>query len=151
MILRAQHMLLKQIILYSAILLIIVTVFLLFKRACKHTKILRRKNFTEKRKKTEDELYKEKKQKELQQESPNNQKDKDEAQELYIEREYEEDIDIVGIAKPVGKWTKMVMQNGGFVSRLAQLIRSEGGKKGFWELFVKAQASAQGKYKGKGR
>ncbi|MDG7053034.1 MAG: hypothetical protein LKM45_04085 [Wolbachia endosymbiont of Alcedoecus sp.] len=64
---------------------------------------------------------------------------------------YKEDPEIVDIAKPVGKWTKMVMMGGGLMQRLAQLMKREGDKKGFWELFVKAQASTKGKYKGKGR
>ncbi|MEY2392738.1 hypothetical protein [Wolbachia endosymbiont of Tettigetta isshikii] len=66
-------------------------------------------------------------------------------------RVYKEDPEIVDIVKPVGKWTKMVMLSDGFMQRLAQLINREGGKKGFWELFVKAQASTQGKHKGKGK
>ncbi|WCR57752.1 hypothetical protein [Wolbachia endosymbiont of Ctenocephalides felis wCfeJ] len=64
---------------------------------------------------------------------------------------YKEDLEIVEIAKPVGKWTKMVMMGNGLMQRLAQLIQREGGQKGFWELFVKAQASTRGKHKGKGR
>ncbi|MFP3031367.1 MAG: hypothetical protein ACEY3M_09625, partial [Wolbachia sp.] len=64
---------------------------------------------------------------------------------------YKEDPEIVDIAKPVGKWTKMVMMGNGLMQRFAQLIHREGGQKGFWELFVKAQASTQGKHKGKGR
>ncbi|MDR1139561.1 MAG: hypothetical protein LBJ80_03715 [Rickettsiales bacterium] len=64
---------------------------------------------------------------------------------------YKEDPEIVDIAKPVGKWTKMVMMGNGLMQRFAQLIHREGGQKGFWELFVKAQASTKGKYKGKGR
>ncbi|MDG7052353.1 MAG: hypothetical protein LKM45_00465 [Wolbachia endosymbiont of Alcedoecus sp.] len=64
---------------------------------------------------------------------------------------YKEDPEIVDIAKPVGKWTKMVMICNGLMQRFAQLIHREGGQKGFWELFIKAQASTKGKYKGKGR
>lgn len=64
---------------------------------------------------------------------------------------YKEDPEVVDIAKPIGKWTQMVMHSGGLMQRLAQLVKREGGKKGFWELFIKAQASIQGKHKGKGR
>uniref|UniRef100_A0A1A9VJW3 ABC transporter domain-containing protein n=1 Tax=Glossina austeni TaxID=7395 RepID=A0A1A9VJW3_GLOAU len=56
---------------------------------------------------------------------------------------YKEDLEIVDIAKPVGKWTKMVMMGNGLMQRFAQLIHREGRQKGFWELFVKAQASTQ--------
>ncbi|AAW70605.1 Predicted protein [Wolbachia endosymbiont strain TRS of Brugia malayi] len=64
---------------------------------------------------------------------------------------YKEDPEIVEIAKPIGKWTQMVMQDGGLMQRLAQLMKRESGRKGFWELFVEAQASTHGKHKGKGR
>ncbi|MGL9732785.1 MAG: hypothetical protein ACR5KW_02035 [Wolbachia sp.] len=64
---------------------------------------------------------------------------------------YKEDSEIVDIANPIGKWTKMIMLSDGFMQRLAQLINREGGQKGFWELFVKAQVSTKGKYKGRGR
>ncbi|NSM56378.1 hypothetical protein HET73_01990 [Wolbachia endosymbiont of Atemnus politus] len=72
-----------------------------------------------------------------------------ESQKDYMQ--YKEDLEIVDIAKPVGKWTKMVMMGNGLMQRFAQLVKREGSKKGFWELFVKAQASTQGKHKGKGR
>ncbi|WP_250295896.1 hypothetical protein [Wolbachia endosymbiont of Oedothorax gibbosus] len=64
---------------------------------------------------------------------------------------YKENLKVVDIAKPVGKWTRMVILNDGLMQRLAQLIQKEGDEKGYWELFVKAQASTQGKYKGRGR
>lgn len=64
---------------------------------------------------------------------------------------YKENLKIIGVAKPVGKWTKMVILNGELMQRLAQLIQEEGNEKGYWELFVKAQSSTQGKYKGRGR
>ncbi len=94
--------------------------------------------------KKDDELYKKKKAKQ----------DLEKRQELLRDNQvqvYKENMDIVEIIKPIGKWTKMVMNNGGILLRLAQLIKSEGRDKGFWELFVKAQSSTQGKYKGKGR
>lgn len=64
---------------------------------------------------------------------------------------YKENLKIVGTAKPIGKWTKMATLNNELMQRLAQLIQEEGDKKGYWELFVKAQSSTQGKYKGRGR
>ncbi|WP_265037600.1 hypothetical protein [Wolbachia endosymbiont (group A) of Anomoia purmunda] len=64
---------------------------------------------------------------------------------------YKENLKIIGVAKPVGKWTQMIILNDGLMQRLAQLIQKEGDQKGFWQLFVKAQASTQGKYKGRGR
>jgi hypothetical protein len=91
------------------------------------------------------ELYQKNKQKEL---MKHQEMLRDKQKDIQV---YKEDPEIVEIAKPVGKWTKMVTLSGGFMQRLVQLINREGGKKGFWELFVKAQASTQGKHKGKGR
>ncbi|OWZ25597.1 hypothetical protein [Wolbachia endosymbiont of Wuchereria bancrofti] len=64
---------------------------------------------------------------------------------------YKEDPKIVEIAKPIGKWTQMVMRDSGLMQRLAQLMKRESCRKGFWELFIEAQASTHGKHKGKGR
>lgn len=64
---------------------------------------------------------------------------------------YKENLKIIGVAKPIGKWTKMAILNNELMQRLAQLIQEEGDQKGYWELFVKAQSSTQGKYKGRGR
>ncbi|MDG7056541.1 MAG: hypothetical protein LKM43_00065 [Wolbachia endosymbiont of Penenirmus auritus] len=64
---------------------------------------------------------------------------------------YKADLKIVGIAKPVGKWTKMAIINNELMQRLARLIQEEGSEKGYWELFVKAQSSIRGKYKGRAR
>ncbi|WP_341808049.1 hypothetical protein [Wolbachia endosymbiont (group E) of Neria commutata] len=142
----------EQIIVYGITLFIVVIVFLFFRRIYK--KRIRKIVFPRKvlkeeweENKKDNELYKEKKQKELikrQETLRENQKSDD-------IRVYQEDLEIVDIAKPVGKWTQMVMLGGGLMKRLAQLINREGGQKGYWELFVKAQASTQGKYKGKGR
>ncbi|QOD38539.1 hypothetical protein [Candidatus Wolbachia massiliensis] len=139
-----------QIIIYSITLLAVAAVFFLFRKIYKNQirkivfpKKVLEEEWEENRKFNE--LYQKNKQKELlkQQETlRENQKD-------YVQ--YREDSEIVDIAKPIGKWTKMVMLSGGFMQRLAQLMKGEGGKKGFWELFVKAQASTQGKHKGKGR
>ena len=135
-------MLFEQIILYATVLLVIAAVCLFLKKIYKKRVAI----IKSKENRKEDESYKEKKRRELEKHKEilrDNQKSE--------ERVYQEDLEIVDIAKPVGKWTKMVMQNGELMLRLAQLIKSDGGKKGFWELFVRAQASTQGKYKGKGR
>lgn len=142
----------EQIIVYGITLFIVVIVFLFFRRIYK--KRIRKIVFPRKvlkeeweENKKDNELYKEKKQKELikrQETLRENQKSDD-------IRVYQEDLEIVDIAKPVGKWTQMVMLGGGLMKRLAQLINSEGGRKGYWELLVKAQGSTQGKYKGRGR
>ncbi|MCA4773813.1 hypothetical protein [Wolbachia endosymbiont of Mansonella perstans] len=139
-----------QIIIYSITLLAAAAVFFFLRNTYKNRirkiifpkKVLKEK-WEEDRKFNE--LYQKNKQKEL-----------IKHQEMLHEKQkgiqvYKEDPEIVDIAKPVGKWTKMVMLSGEFVQRLAQLINREGGKKGFWELFVKAQASTQDKHKGKGR
>ncbi|WP_341817200.1 hypothetical protein [Wolbachia endosymbiont (group A) of Agelastica alni] len=139
-----------QIIIYSIALLAIVKVFLFLRKIYKNRirkiifpiKVLK-EEWEEDRKFNE--LYQKNKQKELMKQ-----------QEILREKQkdvqvYKEDPEIVDIAKPVGKWTKMVMMGNGLMQRFAQLIHREGGQKGFWELFVKAQASTQGKHKGKGR
>ncbi|OEY86381.1 hypothetical protein BIY23_04385 [Wolbachia pipientis] len=127
----------EKVILCGIVLLILIKVFFSLKQICF-------KKIVEAEHKKDDELYKKKKEK----------KDLEKRQELLRTNQlqvYKENVDIVEIMKPVGKWTQMVMHNGGILLRLAQLIKSEGREKGFWELFVKAQASTQGKYKGKGR
>ncbi|MBA8755821.1 hypothetical protein HCR15_01450 [Wolbachia pipientis] len=139
-----------QIIIYSIALLAIVKVFLFLRKIYKNRIrkiIFPRKVFKEEWEEDRkfNELYQKNKQKELLKQ-----------QEMLREKQkdvqvYKEDPEIVDIAKPVGKWTKMVMMGNGLMKRFAQLIHSEGGQKGFWELFVKAQASTQGKHKGKGR
>lgn len=137
-----------QIIIYSIALLAIVKVFLFLRKIYKNRIrkiIFPRKVFKEEWEEDRkfNELYQKNKQKELMKQ-----------QEILREKQKDvqkEDPEIVDIAKPVGKWTKMVMMGNGLMQRFAQLIHREGGQKGFWELFVKAQASTQGKHKGKGR
>ncbi|MDD9331435.1 MAG: hypothetical protein PV340_02115 [Wolbachia sp.] len=141
-------------ILYSVAFFAVIKALLFFRRIYK--KYIRRVLFFrtvlieewEKNRK-DNERYKEKKQKELieRQEMLREKQN----QSGKIQQVYKEDLEIVDIAKPVGKWTKMFMLGGELMKRLAQLINMEGGKKGYWELRVKAQASTQGKYKGKGR
>ncbi|MGL9717270.1 MAG: hypothetical protein ACR5K9_00950 [Wolbachia sp.] len=139
-----------QIIIYSTTLLAVAAVFLFLKKMYKDRirkvifpKKVLEEEWEENRKFNE--LYQKDKQKELvkrQEILRENQRD-------YMQ--YKEDPEIVDIAKPVGKWTKMVMMGNGLMQRFAQLIHREGGQKGFWELFIKAQASTRGKHKGKGR
>jgi len=64
---------------------------------------------------------------------------------------YKEDLKIVGFSKPIGKWTKKAILNNELIWRLVHLIQEEGSEKGYWQLFVKAQSSIRGKYKGRGR
>ncbi len=141
---------LAQVITYSVTLLAVAAVFLFLRK--RYKKRIRKVVFFKRALKEDweedreyNELYRAKKQKELLK-----------RQEILHEKQkdiqvYKEDPEIVDIAKPVGKWTKMVMRGNGLMQRFAQLIHREGGQKGFWELFVKAQASTQGKHKGKGR
>lgn len=123
-----------SIVIYGIILIVAIKIFLFFRRI--YTNLVRRKvlfHLRESEKKTEH-IYQENK--------------------LHLENQsqvYKENLEIVAIAKPVGKWTKMVILSDGLMQRLAQLITEEGDEKGYWQLFVKAQASTQGKYKGRGR
>jgi hypothetical protein len=69
-------------------------------------------------------------------------------QELGAGREQEE-TRIVGVAEPVGFWSKFVMkQKLGFIIALGGLT---GSKKGYWQNYIKAQAASQGKDQGRGR
>ncbi|WP_353275734.1 hypothetical protein [Wolbachia endosymbiont (group A) of Pipizella viduata] len=123
-----------SIVIYGIILIVAIKIFLFFRRI--YTNLVRRRvlfHLRESEKKTEH-IYQENK--------------------LHLENQsqvYKENLEIVAIAKPVGKWTKMVILSDGLMQRLAQLIQKEGDQKGYWQLFVKAQASTQGKYKGRGR
>ncbi|MFP3035635.1 MAG: hypothetical protein ACEY3A_01120 [Wolbachia sp.] len=139
-----------QIIIYSITLLAAAAVFFFLRNIYKNR--IRKVMFP--KKVLEEEWEEDRKFNELYQK--NKQKELMKHQEMLREKQkdiqvYKEDPEIVDIAKPVGKWTKMIMSSGGFMKRLAQLINRESVKKGFWELFVKAQASTQGKHKGKGR
>lgn len=142
----------SEIITYGITLLVILRIFFFFRKIyknCIRKIVFPKKVLAEEREeeRKNNELYKEKKHKELvkqQEELRKVQKDD--------ERVYKENLEIVGVAKPVGKWTKMVMMSGNLMHRfLIQLINTEGDKKGFWELFIKAQSSVKGKHKGKGR
>lgn len=114
----------EQIAIYGTILIIAIKIFLFFRRI--YTNLI---NLRESEKKTDQELH----------------------LENHDIQVYKENLKVVDIAKPVGKWTQMVILNDGLMQRLTQLIQKEGDQKGFWELFVKAQSSTQGKYKGRGR
>ena len=62
----------------------------------------------------------------------------------------EEETRIVGVAEPVGRWTKFVMKQkmGYIVARQAYQNRNQGG---FWVNLIKAQAASQGKETARGR
>jgi Flp pilus assembly protein TadB len=62
-----------------------------------------------------------------------------------------EDVQIVGLAKPVGFWSKFVMnQRMGFlVARMG--LQANKDQKGYWVNLIKAQALSQGKNQNKGR
>ncbi|WP_341812164.1 hypothetical protein [Wolbachia endosymbiont (group A) of Conops quadrifasciatus] len=115
----------EQIVIYGIILIIAIKIFLFFRRIYKN--LVRKAPLRESEKKTEYNF------------------------ENHDIRVYKENPEIVAIAKPVGKWTKMAILNNELMQRLAQLIAEEGDEKGYWQLFVKAQASTHGKYKGRGR
>jgi hypothetical protein len=61
-----------------------------------------------------------------------------------------QDLEIIGVAKPVGFWSKFVMnQKIGFIMARVNFQKSSG--KGYWVNLIKAQAASQGKDQGKGR
>ena len=62
----------------------------------------------------------------------------------------ENEVEIVGLAKPVGFWSKFIMsQKLGFI--LARMTLQRDNKNGYWVNTIKAQAASQGKEQGKGR
>jgi hypothetical protein len=61
-----------------------------------------------------------------------------------------EKTEIIGLAKPVGFWSKFIMnQKLGFI--LARMSLQHNNKNGYWVNTIKAQASSHGKNQGKGR
>lgn len=64
-----------------------------------------------------------------------------------------DDKQIVGIAQPVGRFSKFIMQQKlGFILAMGGLQSLSGGKKnGFWVNLIKAQAASRGKGQGQGR
>lgn len=119
---RVEKMSYEQIVIYGIILIIAIKIFLFFRGIYKNLVNLR-----ESEKKTDQELH---------------------LDDIQV---YKENLKIIGVAKPVGKWTKMAILNNELMQRLTQLIQEEGDEKGYWQLFVKAQASTHGKYKGRER
>lgn len=67
-------------------------------------------------------------------------------------KEREEEV-IVGVAKPVGMWSKFIMkQKLGFILALGGLQSGQDkGSKGYWQNLIKAQGFSQGKDQGRGR
>jgi hypothetical protein len=63
--------------------------------------------------------------------------------------EVKEETKIVGIAKPVGRWTKFV--TGQKMSWLRAMVGGKSDSDNFWKNMVDAQARNQGKMKGKQR
>lgn len=59
------------------------------------------------------------------------------------------DIQIVGIAEPIGIWTKFVTKQK--LSWLKAMVGSKAENDRFWQNIVKAQEQAQGKQKGRNR
>lgn len=62
-----------------------------------------------------------------------------------------DDVQIVGVAEPVGFWSKFVMnQKAGYImARMS--FQNQKGSKGYWVNLIKAQASSQGKDQSRGR
>lgn len=67
----------------------------------------------------------------------------------------QDDLQIVDVAKPVGRWSSFIMkQKMGFIlamGGLQSLAGKHNSKEGFWSNLIKAQASSRGKGASKGR
>lgn len=73
-------------------------------------------------------------------------------QQVSTSRGREEGVKIVGLAKPVGFWSKFVMsQKMGYLMARMQFQHQDKSQKGYWESLIKAQAASQSKEQGKGR
>ncbi len=139
-----------QIIVCSVVLLAMAIVFIFFRK--KYRDWVRKILFSKEVLKEEceenrkyNELYQKNKRKELMKRQEMLRKKQKDIQV------YNEDSKILDIVKPVGKWTKMVVIGSNLMQHFALLMHREGRQKGFWELFIKAQASTSEKHKGKGR
>jgi hypothetical protein len=72
-----------------------------------------------------------------------------ESKQNLLSQEYK----IIGLEKPVGKWTNMVMKrNIQYISTLKNLMGTNFSKLGIWQIKVKAQSLiSQAMHRGKGR
>lgn len=77
-------------------------------------------------------------------------KPEDPLQRIAPEHEQTKDeVKIVGVAQPVGFWTKFVMgEKSEHVAALLEASQSKESGKGFWQAFVSAQRSFAGKFRG---
>ncbi|GFZ85610.1 hypothetical protein RLOatenuis_5740 [Rickettsiales bacterium] len=63
---------------------------------------------------------------------------------------------IVGIAKPVGRWTEFVIkQKFAYLHALKQFLAQQDtsgdNRKGFWQIMIEAKSQAQGRHQGKSK
>lgn len=62
-----------------------------------------------------------------------------------------EEVEIVGLAEPVGFWSRLVMgQKVKFIAARMNLMQ-QNKKVGAWQVFIQAQSMSQGKSQGRGR
>ncbi len=73
-------------------------------------------------------------------------------QQVATSRGVDQGVKIVGLAKPVGFWSKFVMsQKMGYLMARMQFQHQDKNQKGYWENLIKAQAASQSKEQGRGR
>ncbi len=85
-------------------------------------------------------LYKEKKEKEIL-------KRQLLSQSYSLTKDYTNNTKIVSIIEPIGKWTKLVMNE-----HFMKLINMKADKKnGFWQVFISMQGMVQGKHRSRGK
>lgn len=66
------------------------------------------------------------------------------------ETSQKDEVQIVGVAKPVGRWSSFISkQKLGFILTMMNLQKSS--KQGYWVTMIKAQDAWRGKGKGQGR
>lgn len=72
--------------------------------------------------------------------------------EQEVSQSREDDTVVVGVAKPVGIWSKFIMkQKLGFILAMGGLQSKDKSSKSYWTNLIKAQGASQGKDQGRGR
>lgn len=66
-----------------------------------------------------------------------------------MELSYKDNVKIVEVIEPIGKWTKFVISEK--LRRLVGMRFNNKNQSGFWQMLIRMQGLAQGRYKGRSR
>jgi hypothetical protein len=131
-----------------SIILLIVMFILLIAKTVKKCRLIINKKFNQKAYKR----YLEEKAKILEKQQQNQL----ENVQHYSVQNMPEPEQIVGIVKPIGRWTEFVIKQKftylhALKQFLAQQDTSGDNRKGFWQIMIEAKSQAQGRHQGKGK